>query len=339
MAATGTMKAAILAEPGHFRLEERQKPQPGPNQVLLELEGCGVCASNIPPFQGREWFEYPFGPGQPGHEGWGVVEAVGAQVTDLRPGDRVAALTYNAYATHDIADADACVKLPEQLDGVPIPGEPLGCAMNIFERADIREGQTVAVVGVGFLGSLLCGLAAGKGARVIAISRREVARRFGERFGASETIPMVDHGEILERVADLTEGGMCDRAIECVGKQWPLDLAAELTRVRGRLVIAGYHQDGARQVNMQMWNWRGLDVVNAHERDPNVYVQGIRSAVEALEDGRLDPAPLYTHQFGLDEMEDALRAAVERPGGFMKALIMNRRTTREKSGAREVGRG
>ena len=58
-------------------------------------------------------------------------------------------------------------------------------------------------------------------------------------------------------------------------------------------MIAGYHQDGPRQVNMQLWNWRGLDVINAHERDPAVYVQGIREAVEAVAAGRLDPAALH----------------------------------------------
>ncbi|WP_222615269.1 MDR/zinc-dependent alcohol dehydrogenase-like family protein [Persicimonas caeni] len=324
MPTNDTMKVAVLAEPGHFRLEEKPKPEPGPNQVLLELEGCGVCASNIPPFEGREWFDYPFEPGQPGHEGWGVVEAVGESVTDFEPGDRVAALTYNAYATYDLADASACVKLPEELDGVPFPGEPLGCAMNIFRRSDIEEGQTVAIIGVGFLGSLMCALASDAGARVIAISRREISRDFGERFGAWKTIPMEDHQGIIDEVEKLTEGDLCDRVIECVGKQWPLDLAAELTRVRGRLVIAGYHQDGARQVDMQMWNWRGLDVVNAHERDQKMYVQGMRDAVDAVQNGRLDPTPLFTHEFALDEMNEALQAAKERPDGFMKALINTR---------------
>ena len=87
-------------------------------------------------------------------------------------------------------------------------------------------------------------------------------------MGAAETIPMHDHWQIIERVRELTGGTFCDRVIEAVGKQWPLDLAAELTREGGRLVIAGYHQDGPRQVNMQLWNWRGFDVANAHERDP-----------------------------------------------------------------------
>ena len=99
---------------------------------------------------------------------------------------------------------------------------------------------------------------------------------------------------------ELTGGCFCDRVIEAVGKQWPLDLAAELTRERGRLIVAGYHQDGPRQVNMWLWNWRGLDVINAHERDPKVYVQGIREAVDAVASGRLDPGPLYTHVFPLE---------------------------------------
>ena len=79
---------------------------------------------------------------------------------------------------------------------------------------------------------------------------------------------------------ELTDGRWCERVIEAVGLQWPLDLAGELTGERGRLVIAGYHQDGPRQVNMQLWNWRGIDVINAHERDPQRYVDGMRAAVD-----------------------------------------------------------
>ena len=98
--------------------------------------------------------------------------------------------------------------------------------------------------------------------------------------------------------------------------------AAELTRERGKLIIAGYHQDGPRQVNMQMWNWRGLDVINAHERDPAIYVQGIRDAVEAVTLGRLDPTPLYTHSYALEQLDDALNATRDRPDGFVKAFVM-----------------
>ena len=322
--ATGaaTMRAARLARPGRIILDEVPVPEPGPGQVRIRLEGCGVCASNLTPWGGAEWMTYPTEPGGLGHEGWGVVDAVGEGVADFAPGDRVAALSYHAYAEYDVADASACVRLPAALDGRPFPGEPLGCAMNIFRRADVHAGQTVAVVGVGFLGALLVRLARDAGARVIAISRRPFSLDVAREMGADETIAMDDHRAILERVKELTGGVLADRVIEAVGRQWPLDLAAEITRERGRLVIAGYHQDGPRQVNMQMWNWRGLDVINAHERDPAVYVEGMRMAVDAVAGGRLDPTPLYTHRYALDELDRALDDTRDRPDGFLKALVM-----------------
>jgi threonine dehydrogenase-like Zn-dependent dehydrogenase len=141
-------------------------------------------------------------------------------------------------------------------------------------------------------------------------------------MGADEVIPMDDHWRIIEKVKQLTEGRFCDQVIEAVGKQWPLDLAAELTCERGRLIIAGYHQDGPRQVNMQLWNWRGLDVINAHERDPRIYLEGMQAAVEAVAGGMIDPSPLYTHRFSLDQLADALNMTRDRPDGFMKALVL-----------------
>jgi threonine dehydrogenase-like Zn-dependent dehydrogenase len=317
----GTMRAAVLAAPGLARVDTVARPKPGPGQVRVRLEGSGVCASNLTPWAGPEWMKFPTEPGTLGHEGWGVVDAVGENVTGVEVGQRVAALSYKAYAEYDLAEAQAVVPLPQELDGEPFPGEPLGCAMNIFARSDIRAGQTVAVVGIGFLGAILTRLASDAGARVIAVSRRPFSLDVARAFGAAETIPMEDHGAIVGQVKELTGGAFCERVIEAVGKQWPLDLASELTGERGRLVVAGYHQDGPRQVNMWLWNWRGLDVINAHERDPKVYVQGIRAAVEAVASGRLDPRPLYTHTFPLERLGEALDATRDRPDGFLKALV------------------
>jgi threonine dehydrogenase-like Zn-dependent dehydrogenase len=316
-----SMEAAVLTGPGALRIERAPRPEPGPGQVRVRLEGCGVCASNLEPWAGPAWMQFPTAPGALGHEGWGVVDALGDGVADLRPGDRVAALSYHSYAAYDVAEASAVVRLPPALDGKPFPGEPLACAMNIFRRADVRAGQTVAVVGVGFLGAILTRLAAEAGARVIAVSRRPFSLEVARRMGAAETIPMDEHGRIVGAVRELTEGRLCERVVEAVGKQWPLDLAAELTAERGRLIVAGYHQDGPRQVNMQLWNWRGLDVINAHERDPAVYVRGLREAVAAAAAGRLDPTPLLTHRYRLADLDKALDATRDRPDGFLKALV------------------
>jgi threonine dehydrogenase-like Zn-dependent dehydrogenase len=314
------MYAAVITEPKHIQIQDVAVPQPGANEVRVRLEGCGVCASNLPVWEGRKWFDYPREPGSPGHEGWGHVDAIGSEVKDFQIGDRVALISYHAYAECDVAAADSLLKLPPALDGQPFPGEPLGCAINVFRRSDVQPGQTVAIVGIGFLGALLTQLCAHAGARVIAITRRPFALDLARECGAAETIVMDDHYRVIEQVKSFTDGQGCERVIEAVGKQWPLDLAAELTRERGRLIIAGYHQDGRRSVDMQLWNWRGLDVINAHERDPAIYVEGLREAVRAVVEGRLDPRPLLTHNFALEEIAEAYRASAARPEGFIKAV-------------------
>jgi threonine dehydrogenase-like Zn-dependent dehydrogenase len=316
-----TMRAAVIAGPREIRIETLPLPEPADGQVRIRLEGCGVCHSNLPVWEGRDRFHYPLPPGNPGHEGWGRVDAVGRNVRGLDEGQRVAFLSSKAYADYDVVPQQVVVPLPPTLDEQPFPGEPLGCAMNIFRRSEVRAGQTVAVVGVGFLGALLCRLAAHAGARVIAIARRPFAQEVARRFGAHLVLPMEDRQALVERVREITEGRLCRRVIECVGAQSPLDLAGELTAERGKLVIAGFHQDGPRQVNLFLWNWRGLDVVNAHERDPAIYVDGIRMAVDAVTSGTIDPRPLYTHDFPLERIGEAFEAVRTRPDGFLKALL------------------
>ncbi|GAY20787.1 MULTISPECIES: zinc-binding dehydrogenase [Sphingobium] len=317
-----TMRAAVVTGPGAVRIDRVPMPRPGPGQVRIRLEGCGVCASNLTPWAGPEWQSFPLEPGALGHEGWGIVDAIGEDVTSVTVGDRVAALSYASYADHDLADESAIVRLPSELDGLPFPGEPLGCAFNIFRRADIQPGQTIAIIGIGFLGALLTRLATEAGARVVAISRRPSSLALARDHGAAETIAMDDHQAIIHRVSALTQGRFCERTIEAVGKQWPLDLAGELTAERGKLIVAGYHQDGPRQVNMWLWNWRGIDVINAHERDPAAYAEGMREAVAAVASGRIDPAPLLTHRYPLDRLGEALDATRDKPDGFVKAIIV-----------------
>jgi threonine dehydrogenase-like Zn-dependent dehydrogenase len=316
-----TMQAAVLTAPGTMTTSDAPLPTAGPGEIRIRLEGCGVCASNVEPYEGQPWSTFPTEPGAMGHEGWGVVDAVGEGVTQFSVGDRVAALSGKSFAEYDVARADQTVKLPAELAGHPFPGEPLGCAFNIFRRADIRAGQTVAIIGIGFLGAVLTKLATDAGARVIAISRREFTLDLARRYGAAETVPMHDHWAIIERVKELTDGQMCERVIEAVGRQWPLDLATAIVGFGGKLVVAGYHQDGPRQVNMQEWNWKGIDVINAHERNPAVNLRGLQEAVDAVASGRFDPAPLYSHRYKLDQLGEALEATRDKPDGFVKALI------------------
>ena len=315
------MKEAAFAGDKKIIVKEADLPSPSPTQVLVKLEGCGVCSSNIPTYEGREWFSYPQEPGAGGHEGWGTVVQCGDQVESLKPGDRVAMLSYAAYAEYDVAEENACMKLEGPLADKAFPGEPLGCAINIFNRSDIQPGHTVAIIGIGFLGGLLTQLCKERGATVIAISRRDYSLEVAKTCGADHTVTLDDHWKIIEQVKQLTGEKWCDRVIEATGKEWPLNLAGELLKNRGKLIIAGFHQDGMRSINVQQWNWKGLDVINAHEREHEVYMAGMREAAEAVATGRMDPEPLYTNTYSLDEINKAFEGITQRPDGFLKALI------------------
>ena len=280
---TATMEAAVIARSRVARLTRTPVPEPRAGEVLVRIEGCGVCASNLPLWEGRPWFSYPLAPGAPGHEGWGVVEQVGNTPATPAAGPRVAFLSERAFAQYAVAPAEHCVPIP---DG-PFPGEPVACAVNILRRSDVRPGVRVAVVGVGFLGSLVL--------------------MVGERLGI-EMVPVRRDSQVR---------GPFERVIECAGTQEALDRASSLVGERGRLVIAGYHQDGPRRVDMQSWNWRAIDVVNAHERDPRVYAETMREAVEL----GLDVEPLLTHRFPLARLGDAFEAARTRPPGFVMAWV------------------
>jgi len=315
------MIAAVLSKPRTFTLQQSPIPDVKDDEIKIKVEGCGICASSIPVWEGREWFQYPLEPGSPGHEGWGFVEATGDKINSIQVGDRVAFLSYHAYAEYDVAKEGSYVKLPQQLANIPFPGEPLGCAINIFNRSDISAGDTVAIVGIGFLGALLCQLAKQSGAKVIAISRREYSLDFAKKYGADEVIPLTSTWEVANKVGEITGNAFCSCVIEATGKQEGIDVATEVVGEYGKIIIAGYHQDGLRNVNMQKWNWKAIDVINAHERDPAKYLTGMQRAVDAVVQGIMDPHLLYTDILPLDAISNGFELTKKRPVGFMKALV------------------
>lgn len=311
------MTAARLVRPGRFDLVQTARPEPGTGQVRVALEGCGVCASNLPVWSGRPWFDYPLAPGELGHEGWGRVDAVGPEADPSLVGRRVALISSHAYADADIAFAEDLIPLDESLRIAPL--EPFGCAFNVADRARFGADRTVAVVGLGFIGLAVTRLARAAGCRVAAVSSNPHALAIAESLGAFP-LRVEDRNRACDAVGATL--GRCDRVIECTGYQQPLDLATDLIGEGGRLVIAGYHQDGPRQVDLQQWNWKGIDVVNAHERDPRRVRQGMRIAADAL---AADPwwlETLITHTYPLTDIAAALGCAEERPAGFVKAAVL-----------------
>jgi threonine dehydrogenase-like Zn-dependent dehydrogenase len=287
-----TTRASVIVAPGRVAEVERSVPEALPGEVVVRIEGCGVCASSLPLWEGRPWFRYPLEPGAPGHEAWGRIQQIGDGVSDLEEGTRVAVLSYHGFAELDRAPAAACVPLPAQLDDFPFPGEAYGCAVNVVRRARIEPGRRVAIVGMGFLGSAIA----------------ELCRHLGAEVEPVRRGPAPD--------------GDFDRVIEAAGTQDALDSASALVAEGGLLAIAGYHQDGSRTVDLQSWNWRGIDVVNAHERDAARQAAGVAEAARLAAAGVFDLERLGTHVFGSESLAEAFETARERPPGFTKALVL-----------------
>lgn len=314
------MYSAQITSPGRIGYTSMPIPQTGPEEILIKMEGCGVCGSNLPLWEGRPWFSYPIEPGAPGHEGWGWVVAVGKDVSKFKVGDRVTALSFHAFAQYDKVDQKEAVLIPQGFTDLYFPGEALGCAMNVWQRSQVMPGDKLAIIGIGFLGGLLCQLARRSGVSVIAISRRKTALETARKCAVEHTCLLGTLSETVESVNQIFDGG-CDCVIEATGFQHPLTIAGELLKNGGRLIIAGYHQDGIRQVNMQQWNWKGLDVINAHERDPLRYILGMNAALEAMVCNRIEPKILYSHILPFEKLGEAFELMKNRPEGFMKALV------------------
>src|SRR5207248_8347005 len=146
-----------------------------------------------------------------------------------------------------------------------------------------------------------------------AVARREDSRALALSLGAESVF---DFDNVPARLWD-----SFPVVVEAAGVQRTLDYATWLTAYGGRLVIAGYHADGSRVVNMQSWNWKGIDVINAHERKPGVFVDALRQALGLVALRKLDPSVLSTHVLPLERAAEAYALAEARPAGFVKAVI------------------
>ena len=309
------VRTARISAPRAVEVARVARPVPGVGQALVRVLACGVCGSDLNTWRGMPGVEYPLADGAPGHEVWGELAALGPGPTDpaLRVSSRVTGLVQGGYAEYALARADELLAVPPRFGDRIVLGEPLACAANVVRRARVQPGDRVALVGFGYLAALVARLLFPAGGSWVAISRRAESRALAARLGAVAT-----HG--FESVpSELWDSFPV--VIEAAGVQQALDYATWLTAYGGRLVIAGFHADGPRTVNMQSWNWKGIDVVNAHERRPEAYLRGLRDGLRAVEEHGLDLAALISHRWPLDRLGEALDQAERRPPDYVKGVV------------------
>lgn len=312
------MKAALLTGAYEVELVDRQLPALGPDQVRIRVSECGLCASDVDLWVGKDLDHLPEAIG---HEAAGVIEEVGHEVRTLRVGEQVATwVPDGGMAEQMVAEERHCVPVTA---GTPYPAvaEPLACIVNTVELAAPGLGDDIVIIGSGFMGSLLQLVSALRGPRSITVAdvRPEALARAVE-LGATRVVDTAKES-LAAAVEETTGGRGADLTYEVTGIQAGLDLAGDVTRTGGKLCIVGYHQGAPRMVELGHWNWMGFELVNAHFRDPEAIMGGMRAGMRLVDAGVLDASPLVTHTYPLDRVADAFQAAADRPDGFVKAVI------------------
>ena len=314
------MKIAVLPVPERFDIVDEPIPAIADDEVLLKVAACGVCASELDMWQGKA--SHATMPWYPGHEVSGVVERVAADVTSLKPGDRVAAwVTTRGYAEYVNVKQEHCFPAGD----VPLDlalGEPMACAVNAVDLANPALGDDVLIIGAGFMGNLVQLLIEQQGPRQIIVADPRVdALDRATKLGATTVIDPV-HESLVDRVRELTDGRGVDTTFEVTGVQAAIDPIGDVTRMSGTVVITGYHQGEPRRIPLGQWNWMAFRIVNAHFRDVATILRGMRIGMRLLTSGRLSMEGLVTHRFSLDDIGDAFEAALDRPPGFLKAVVV-----------------
>jgi alcohol dehydrogenase, propanol-preferring len=281
------MKAAVVTGFGEpLELQDRPMPEPGPFEVLVRMEASGLCHTDIHAWRG-DWPVKPTPPFVPGHEGVGIVERVGEQVTRVAEGDRVAIpwLGYacghceycvtgwetlceeqrnsgygidGAYAEYAVADSRYVGPVPEGID--PREAAPLTCAgvttYKAVKVAGTRPSDLAVVVGVGGLGHLALQYAKAAGATVAAVDLVDAKLELARELGADITINAREE----DPVEVLQSHGGADQAIVTAVSPRAFEQAFEGLRRGGTMSLVGLPAENAMTLPIFQTVLRGITV-------------------------------------------------------------------------------
>jgi propanol-preferring alcohol dehydrogenase len=266
------MRAALVTDFDlPLTIVERPMPSPGPGQVLVRMETCGLCHTDIHAAHG-DWPAQPALPFVPGHEGVGIVERLGAGVLNRTIGERVAIpwlgsacgecrycidgretlceaqqnsgySVDGAFAEYALASAKYVVTVPDGID--PLDAAPLTCAgvttYKALKVARVAPAETVAVFGIGGLGHLAVQYARLFGATVVAVDVEDAKLRLAGSLGADHLV----NAATSDPVARIAELGGADVALVLAASPRVFEQALASLRRGGRLVCVAMPADGA----------------------------------------------------------------------------------------------
>ena len=300
-----------------FVVRDEPKPICGPDQVLVKSLACGICDSDVVLYKLHK--RSPKTDILLGHEGNGLVVEVGQNVAGFSVGEHVTTLE-GAFAEYFCVNQNLLVKLPENLNVFWTPGEPVSCCVHAAKRFGICPGDRVAVLGCGFIGLVCLQLAKDQGASLMGafdpiLWRHDMAIQCGASF--------IENTEDKNGEQLAEEYGEFDVVIEATGVQAGIDLASDLVKEHGRIVVMGYHHTnmGFRMINMKQWNYKAIDVINGHVRRMDEKLDALRAGVEMMSQEQLIIKPLVQHYKSAD-ITKAFNDLIDRKKGLFKAMIV-----------------
>jgi L-iditol 2-dehydrogenase len=310
------MRAALLHGVEDVRVESVPVPRPGPAEVLVRVEACGVCPTDARKYAiGVSDGAYPL---NPGHEWVGRVVAAGAEVEGLPAGERVYGDTYAGYAEYA-----TIATRPEGMSRGALPlgelpleravfVEPLAdCLHAVHDQARVSEGDRVAVVGAGGMGLQMTAAAAGAGARVLVVEPRADRRALAEGLGADAAVP----ADGWRRAArDWAGGGAPSAIVVMLGRGEIVADAIEACAPGGRVILfAGFGDRGDATIDLNRLHYEEISLVGSEwvGVPPHQRLERYEQARELLAAGELRLEELVSDRVGLDGVEEALRAVRE----------------------------
>ncbi len=324
------MKAVRLESIGNIFVRDVDKPEPGPDDLLVRVEACGICGTDRHLLHG----EFPSTPPLTlGHEFCGIVEAMGSAVTGFSLGSRITGdpniscgrcpqcmagkvnLCRNlkaigisrdgGFAEYVLVPQKQAFEIPLSLD--PVHGafcEPLACCLHGIDMAQIKAGSSVVVLGGGVIGLLTVQLARLAGATTVILSTRQQSRRaLAEEIGATASVDP-SAGDVIEAIAGpngLVPGGV-DVVLECAGVAQTVQQSTRLAKAGGTVVILGVLPQGEK-VEIEPFDilFRELRVLGSFI---NPFTH--RRAADLVASGAIQIDKLISRRISLDEAPDVI---------------------------------
>ena len=316
------MRLSQLVGPRRSEVVELPDPVPGADQVLVEVLACGVCTSDLSAWRDHDPASPPL---RLGHEIAGRVVAVGNQATRWSEGDLVTGLGGEGFASLSVMDAAALLPVPAGIEPAHAFGEPIAVLEEALSRSPVVAGSRVAVVGLGFMGLGLLQLAKRHAPGLILGVDPDPARRAralsqgADVVFAPDELP-VDHVGKSGPVTDVR----FDVVLEATGVTPGLATAGRLVRPFGTLNVVGYHHAGDAKMDMDLW-YKGVTVVNGFCPDRTRTIAAMAVTLDLIAQRRFSYAPLVTHRYALDQVDQAF-ADMEAAGpDFVKGVVSSAR--------------